>query len=99
MSIHYAVMVGAIGFVLQYALLRLTDNRVLRMIPVYVTAAGAVLAVLCRLGILVGNDGGFINGGAIAAVVILICLVFWSIGSALGCLVWFVSEKNRNSRQ
>ena len=98
MSIQFGLAAAIIAFLLQLALLVLTENKVLRLIPVYVLALGAVTALLCWLGILVENDGGMINGGAIVAAVILIYMAFWIAGAALGALVWLTVRKIREKR-
>jgi apolipoprotein N-acyltransferase len=98
MSIQFGLAAALIAFLLQLALLVLTENRALRLIPVYVLVLGALTALLCWLGILVDNDGGMINGGAIVAAVILIYMAFWIAGAALGALVWFIVKKVREKR-
>ena len=88
MSIDIALAGALTAFLLQLALLRFTRKKALRLIPVYIFAAVAVTALLARLGIIIGNDGGFINAGALVAGVLLIFLLFWIAGAALACLAW-----------
>lgn len=96
MSINIALAGAVAAFLLQLALLRFTQNKGLRLIPLYVFAAGAVTALLARLGIIIGNDGGFINSGAIVAGVLLIFLVFWIAGAAFACLIWTLIQRGKN---
>ena len=96
MSINIAAAGLIAAFILQLALLKFTQNRALRLIPVYILAAGAVTAVLCRFGIIIENDGGFINGGAITAAVLMIFLVFWIAGAALACLLWMLLNRKKD---
>ncbi len=96
MSINIALAGAVAAFLLQFVLLRFTQKKALRLIPVYIFIAIAVTALLARLGIIIGNDGGIINGGAIVAGVLLIFLVFWIAGAALACLLWALIHRGKN---
>ena len=89
-------LLSSLFFLLQFVLLRFTQKKALRLIPVYIFIAIAVTALLARVGIIIGNDGGIINGRAIVAGVLLIFLVFWIAGAALTCLLWALIQRGKN---
>ncbi len=98
MSVLTGITVAVISFLLQLALLSFTEKRALRLLPLWILLAGAVVTLLCWTGILIENDGGYINAGAITALLVVMGLAFWAAGIAAAWLVRALVRKRRQSQ-
>lgn len=91
------VVFAVLFFILQIILCFKSSKTIVRLVPFFLILLGYALALLCAIGVF-GTGGGFVDGGALAGIIIAIAFTVATASDLLAWCIYALITKYRKNK-